>query len=84
MVARMDERHREAEAFARRMEALSRRETQVLVLLGQGRLIQEIAAELGISRPTVTGHINRILKKTGARSQAEVLAMARVAGIIQT
>jgi len=78
----IDERRKESEEFTARMESLSARELQILVLLSRGRLIQEVAKELQVVPGTVTAHINRILKKTGARSQAEALAMARIWGSI--
>jgi len=84
LVEKIDRRYENAEDFGRRVKELTPRELQILLLLSQARLIQDIARELAISQATVTVHINRILKKTGARSHAEVLAMARAAGTIQT
>ncbi|MFN3340522.1 MAG: LuxR C-terminal-related transcriptional regulator [Dietzia sp.] len=46
---------------------LTRRESQVAELVGQGLTNAEIAAELHLSKRTVEGHLNRIYTKTGTR-----------------
>lgn len=68
------------QAFAK----LTPRQRQILSMLGTGKLIQEISKELGIAPVTVKWHIGQILAATGTSSQAEVLAVARYAGVIQT
>ena len=52
-------------------------ETRVLSRLTHGASIDEAAGALGISRPTVKTHIKRILSKTGARRQADLVALVR-------
>jgi len=84
LMENINERDKEADEFSARIETLSARELQILLLLSQGKLIQEVAKELDVVPGTVTAHINQILKKTGARSQAEALAMARQWGSIPT
>lgn len=56
---------------------LSRRETEVLQQLGRGARNAEIAAELGISGHTVKFHISNLLRKTGSRNRAELIALLR-------
>lgn len=46
---------------------LTRRESEIADLVGQGLTNAEIAAELHLSKRTVEGHLNRIFTKTGAR-----------------
>ena len=58
---------------------LSGREIEVLRLVAQGRANKEIAAELGLSEPTVKTYIVRLLAKLGApdRTRAVTLAIER-------
>jgi DNA-binding NarL/FixJ family response regulator len=55
---------------------LTPREAEVLGLLASGLGQTEIASRLVISPKTVGTHIEHILRKTGARSRAQVVAFA--------
>jgi DNA-binding NarL/FixJ family response regulator len=57
------------------------RELEVLRLLGEGNDQNEIAHELSISPKTVSTHIQRLLTKFGARSRAQLVALAYRAGV---
>jgi DNA-binding NarL/FixJ family response regulator len=57
-------------------EVLTKREEEVLELLGHGLGNAEIGDRLYISRKTVEHHVGRILTKLGLRSRAEAAAHA--------
>ena len=57
-------------------EALSDREHEVLRLIGAGRTVSAIAAELDLSPKTVSTYRTRILQKLGLRSSAELIRYA--------
>jgi predicted ATPase/DNA-binding CsgD family transcriptional regulator len=62
---------------------LTKREVEVLALVGRGRSDPEIAAELFISAKTASVHISNIKAKLGARSRLEIALRARDLGLVQ-
>jgi len=56
---------------------LSEREREVLRLVAAGLRNQEIATTLGISGNTAKFHVSNLLRKTGARTRAELASLSR-------
>ena len=69
---RSDDPHPEGAGRTR----LSAREREVLLLLAHGRTNPEIAAELGVSQPTIKSHVRHVLEKLHLRNRAEAAAFA--------
>ncbi|HTW24585.1 MAG TPA: response regulator transcription factor [Candidatus Baltobacteraceae bacterium] len=58
----------------RKQFQLTRREQQLIPLVGRGLTNKEIAAELSVSEQTVKSHIHRILRKIGVEDRFEINA----------
>lgn len=63
---------------------MTRREHDVLQLIGTGRTAAEISAELGIQPKTVENHKQRIFRKLDVQSQTHAVARAIQMGLIGT
>jgi DNA-binding CsgD family transcriptional regulator len=61
---------------------LTAREAEVLVRLGQGRSNPQIAAELHVSRKTVSTHLEHIYAKLGVKTRTEAALFAMRHGLI--
>ena len=62
---------------------LSRRETDVLVLVAQGKTNKEIADEMNLSVHTVISHRKNIMHKTGIKSVAGLTVYAMLNNLIE-
>ena len=59
-----------------RYRSLNERERDVMMLVVQGRLNKQIAAELGLAEVTVKVHRSQLMQKMGASSLPELVRMA--------
>jgi DNA-binding NarL/FixJ family response regulator len=64
------------------LQRLTPRESEVLLLVGQGRNNREIAGELFVSETTIKTHIARILAKLGARDRIQLVIIAHRYGLV--
>ena len=65
-----------------RQERLTRRELQVLMLIGQGLADKEIAADIGATAKTVQFHVANVLGKLGAQNRTDAVRIAYARGIL--
>ena len=61
---------------------LTRRETDVLVLIAEGKTNQETADNLGISIETVKEHVQNLLRKIGVRDRTQAAVWAVRCGLV--
>ena len=62
-------------ALGQRWPRLTRREREVVLLVGVGISNKEIAQQLGLSAGTVKLHVHNIFQKTGARTRYELIVL---------
>ncbi|NUQ87413.1 MAG: response regulator transcription factor [Glycomyces artemisiae] len=67
----------------RRLDRLTEREMEVLLLLGRGRSNAEIAAALFVGEATVKTHVKRVLAKLGLRDRIHAAVFAFDHGLIR-
>ncbi|MFH9551230.1 response regulator transcription factor [Streptomyces sp. NBC_00377] len=70
-------------ARSARLDALTVREREVLVLVAGGHSNDEIAERLEVSPLTVKTHVNRAMAKLGARDRAQLVVIAYESGLVR-
>jgi DNA-binding NarL/FixJ family response regulator len=68
---------------ARRLDDLTPREHEVLVLLAGGATNAEIASALFLGETTVKTHVSRVLMKLGARDRTQAVVLAYELGVVR-
>ncbi|SRR6266849_304109 len=61
---------------------LTRREQQLVEMIGRGFTNKEIALDLGLSEQTVKNHVHRMLRKVGASDRLAAVEMCRTQGTL--
>lgn len=79
-LGRIVQRARDASRIA---EALSEREADVLVLLGDGLTTRQIATRLGLSPRTVDSHLTKLYRKLGVGTRMQAVSRAARLGLLE-
>ena len=83
LISRFASQKPRAGAGAAQLAALTEREREVLVLIGQGLSNGEIAARLFIAEQTVKTHVGKVLAKIGVRDRVQAVIFAYDAGLVE-
>lgn len=78
LVARLKGRKRKGS-----LESLSEREFQVLILIGNGLAVKEIAYQLGLSEKSITTYRARLMEKLQLPNRADLIRFAIEAGLVE-
>jgi len=65
------------------MQALSKRQLQVLQRVAEGDTTGQIAADLSLSSKTVDQHIGNATRRLGARNRSAAVAQAVARGLVR-
>jgi DNA-binding NarL/FixJ family response regulator len=74
--------HEPGPEVRRRLAELTRRELEVLTLVGAGLTNADIAAQLVLSPATAKTHVNRLMRKLAVHDRAQLVIIAYEGGLV--
>ena len=82
VITRMTREPVQDERALKKIDHLTPREQEVLVLIGQGLSNGEIASQLVVEESTVKTHVKRILQKLALRDRVQAVILAYETGLV--
>ncbi|GGN64531.1 DNA-binding response regulator [Actinoplanes lobatus] len=82
LIAAFGAQPRPSRVFHRRLDGVTDRERETLVLIARGLSNADIATHLGLSLATVKSHVGRLLTKLNARDRAQLVVVAYETGLV--
>jgi DNA-binding NarL/FixJ family response regulator len=82
LIAQFTARHTAGKAAEQRLSVLTKREREVLALVGQGMGNADIGAALFLSPATARTHVSHAMVKLGARDRAQLVVIAYQTGLV--
>ena len=73
---------RPSQSFHRRLDGVTDREREILVLIARGLSNADIVVHLSLSLATVKSHVGRLLTKLHARDRAQLVVAAYETGLV--
>jgi DNA-binding NarL/FixJ family response regulator len=82
LIAEFARRPEPAQHPVRRLDGVTEREREVLILIAKGMSNSEVCAHLYLTMATVKTHIGRLLSKLQARDRAQLVIVAYETGLV--